>query len=71
MYVYEMLPEKLKKEIGLNKTKTDKLQEKIGLWHDTWTAYNFLSRQSFSKQIKDTLSELKEKEKKQFAMILP
>ncbi|WP_317897663.1 CHAD domain-containing protein [Aurantibacillus circumpalustris] len=66
MYVYEMLPKKLKKEIGLNKTKTDRLQEKIGLWHDTWTAFIFLSKQSFSKQIKNILSDLKEKEKKQF-----
>ena len=70
LYVYGALPEKLQKKIWVDKKKTDKLQERIGRWHDTWSAIAFLSRQNFSKQIRKTLLKLKEKEKKQFKALL-
>ena len=64
MFVYEVLPKKIKKEVVLNKRQINKLQEKVGNWHDTYSAIDFLSTHYFSKIPDDFLSKLKEKEQR-------
>lgn len=70
MYIYNALPKKLRKEIELDKVPINKLQEKVGKWHDTYSAVDFLSRQHFSKNLVDYIAKLEEKERKQFNSLL-
>lgn len=70
MYVHGALPEKWQTEIVLDRAETDRQQEEIGRWHDTWSAVTLLSRRRFSKKAKGVIAKLKEKEKKQFKALL-
>jgi CHAD domain-containing protein len=70
MFVYDALPKKIRKEVELNKEAIDKLQEKVGRWHDTYAAIDFLSRQNFSQNLGDHISNLEDKERKQFNKLL-
>ena len=70
MYVYNILPHKLHKEIKLNTSEITKLQSKIGKWHDHYSALNFLRRQHFSGQISKYIAILKEKENRQFFSLI-
>jgi len=66
MYVSKALPEKMQKKIDWNVTEIDKLQEKLGQWHDTYAAIHFFSQMKFPKKSAEFISTLKEKEKAQF-----
>jgi len=70
MFIYNALPKKLRKEVELDKATINKLQEKVGKWHDTYSAVDFLSRQHFSQNLVDYISTLEEKERKQFDALL-
>jgi CHAD domain-containing protein len=70
MFVYDALPKKNQKEIELGQEAIDKLQAKVGKWHDTYAAIDFLSRQNFSQNLDDYISDLKDKERKQFDKLL-
>lgn len=65
MFVYEVLPKKIRKEVDLNKRDIDKLQEKVGNWHDTYLAIDFLSNSNFPEMPVEFLSKLREKEIRQ------
>lgn len=47
MYVYKALPDNVQKSLNLDEPHINKLQEKLGLWHDTYAAISFFSRQQF------------------------
>lgn len=65
MSVYNLLPHELQKSVKINKSDLNKMQDRVGIWHDTYSAIRFLSKQSF--QGKDTLIlKLGAKEEKQF-----
>jgi len=66
MYVYIALPRRIKKEIELNEVEINKLQEKLGDWHDTYSAINFLSNEHFPINTSEYILKLKEKENRQF-----
>jgi len=66
MYVYDALPQKTRKAVGLNVQQINKLQNQLGNWHDTYTAVNFLSKEHFPVNSTEYILKLKEKEKIQF-----
>ena len=68
MYVYKVLPGKMRQSIGLETKYINKLQEKAGEWHDTYAVINFLH--SIRPVSVNYVSELKEKEKNQFKVLL-
>ena len=70
MYVYDILPGKLQSSFELNTGYINKLQEKIGKWHDSRSAIYFLSHWHISVKMHDYISALKEKEKKQFRSLI-
>ncbi|MHB9054590.1 MAG: CHAD domain-containing protein [Paludibacteraceae bacterium] len=65
MSVYDLLPHELQKSIKINKSDLDKMQEKVGIWHDTYSAIRFLSKQSFYGK-DNFISRLGAKEERQF-----
>ena len=66
MFVYEALPKKIRNEVVLNKRQINRLQKKVGNWHDTYSAIDFLSNHYFLKIPTNFLSKLKKKEQKKF-----
>lgn len=66
MYVYNILPEELQKKIELDFAAFNKQQKKIGKWHDTFSAIQFISNLPFSPKTEEYISILNEKEKRQF-----
>jgi len=70
MYMYNIMPKKMQKEIGLNHSAINKLQQKLGDWHDTYAAVKFLSDGHFPNKSDEYFVKLKLKEKGQFNAIL-
>lgn len=70
MYVYYVLPKRIKKEIELNEVEINMQQEKLGDWHDTYSAIKFISHKHFSMDTNESVLKLKEKEKIQFIALL-
>jgi CHAD domain-containing protein len=66
MFVYNALPKKMRKEIDLNEQHINKLQEKVGNWHDTYSSIEFLSYHYFKQKPVEYISKLKQEEIKQF-----
>ncbi|MGZ5283451.1 MAG: CHAD domain-containing protein [Bacteroidia bacterium] len=65
MYVYAILPEKMKKLVELDTALIDKVQKDVGCWHDTYAAIGFLSRNIFE-EMDEYISLLKQKEAREF-----
>jgi len=70
MYVYNILPKRIQKDIEFNEVEIDRRQDKLGNWHDTYSAINFLSHEHFPKKTSQYVAKLKEKENKQFNSLL-
>ncbi len=70
MYVYCALPKKIKKELEFNDVKINRQQEELGDWHDTYSVISFLSQEHFTTKTNEHLIKLKEKEKRQFNLLL-
>lgn len=66
MYLYDALPGKIQDDLKLNTREINKLQEKAGAWHDSYSSIGFISRQKIPGMKPGYLSGLEEKEKKQF-----
>ncbi|MBK9221821.1 MAG: CHAD domain-containing protein [Saprospiraceae bacterium] len=66
LFIYNALPNKIKKEIKLNELEIDKLQKMLGNWHDTYSAINFFSQEQFPMNTAEYILKLKAKEKRQF-----
>ena len=66
IYVYNALPKKLQNKIDLNEAAIHKQQKKLGEWHDTYSAIEFLSNKHLPKNTSEYISTLKEKENRQF-----
>jgi CHAD domain-containing protein len=66
MFIYNALPKRIKNEVNLDGQHINKLQEKVGNWHDTYSSIEFLSYGYFKKKSVDCISKLKKKETKQF-----
>ena len=66
MFVYNVLPKKIKKEIDLDEQHINKLQEEVGNWHDIYSSIEFLSCQYLKQKPVEYISKLKQKETKQF-----
>ncbi len=66
MYVYEFLPPKIQKELDIQPEKINKLQKRLGKWHDTFAAIVFLSELDFRNGNPGIMAHLKLKEQKQF-----
>jgi CHAD domain-containing protein len=69
MFVYNVLPKKIKKEVNLDEQHINKLQEKVGNWHDTYSSIEFLSYQFFKQKPVEYISKLKQKEIRQFTAL--
>ncbi len=69
MYVYKMLPQNLQKKIRWNEVLIKKQQHKLGEWHDTYSAVNFLSQKHFPKRTTEYISKLKDRERHQFNVL--
>ena len=54
IYRMEILPEQLKRELNLNKQYLEKLEEKIGKWHDTVIAIELSGTKAAIRKIHDT-----------------
>ena len=70
MYIYCALPRRMQNEIELNKAEINKLQKKLGVWHDTYSAIVFFSREPISTELSPYIMELKKKEKRQYNRLL-
>jgi CHAD domain-containing protein len=70
MYVYNVLPKRIQKEIELNETEINRQQQKLGDWHDTYSTINFLSHEFFPIKTAENVVKLKEQEKRQFNALL-
>lgn len=66
LYAYQALPKNLQKEIKFNVATITRQQEKLGDWHDTYSAIQFLSHQSLPTSATGYILKLKQNEKKQF-----
>lgn len=69
MYIYDALPEKKQKSIQLNTDKINKQQKKLGSWHDTYAAINFLSHENLYKKESPVITILNTRENRQFNAI--
>jgi len=65
MYMYNVMPKKMQKEIEINHS-LNKLQQKLGNWHDTYAAVKFLSNRYSPDKADEYFLKLKLKEKRQF-----
>lgn len=70
MYVYDVLPISLQKEIELDEVEVNRQQKKLGDWHDMYSALNFLSNEPLPSKTTEYVAKFKEKEKKQFYSLL-
>ncbi len=66
MYVYWVLPGRLKKKIILDEVEIDKQQKKLGIWHDTYSAIHFVSLMNLPGKTMEEVLKLKYKEERQF-----
>jgi CHAD domain-containing protein len=66
MFLYNALPKKIRKEVHLDEQHINKLQEKVGNWHDTYSSIEFLSYHYFKQKPIEYISKLRQKEVKQF-----
>jgi CHAD domain-containing protein len=66
LYIYNVLPKNLQKEIEFNETEINTLQMKLGDWHDTYSIIKFLSHQNLYKKLSKYILKLKEKESREF-----
>jgi CHAD domain-containing protein len=66
LYIYNALDDAQQKKLRFKPNSIDKIQEKIGKWHDVHGLVNFIAERSISKQLGTQLKELKKQEKKQF-----
>jgi CHAD domain-containing protein len=66
MFIYNALPKKIRKEVNLDEKHINRLQEKVGNWHDTYSSIEFLSYQYFKKKQVECISKLRQKEERQF-----
>lgn len=66
LFIYDALPKKIRKEVNFDKKHINKLQEKVGNWHDTYSSIEFLSCQYFKKKPVEYISKLRHKEIRQF-----
>lgn len=70
MYIYNALPNKIKKEIELNEIAIEIQEKKIGGWHDLHAAIEFLSLEYSAIKTSEYFLKTKEKEKRQFNALL-
>ena len=70
MYMYNLMPKKMQKEIKFKHSVINKLQQKLGDWHDTYAAVKFLSDGHFPDKTDEYFVRLKLKEKRQFNALL-
>ena len=68
MYIYAMLPAKMKNWIGLNEKYLNNLQVRAGKWHDTYAAISYFEQTSNAPEGK--LAALKAKEEKRYNALL-
>ncbi len=66
LYVYDALPKKTQKLIPLKTNEIVNLQEKLGDWHDAYSAIFYLSKLKPQVNIQGHLLKLKRQEKAQF-----
>lgn len=65
LYVYEILPKKLKRVLEINLRLINKVQNDVGQWHDTYSAIDFLLQNNANRKA-DFISSLNQSEAKQF-----
>lgn len=70
LYVYQILPKTLRKELPFNEEKTNKLQEKIGDWHNLYSSLNYLKKQNKSNRLSQITNQLNLEEEEAFAKLL-
>ena len=69
IYVYEVLPEKTQKVIGIDVKFINQIQKEVGAWHDTYAAIAFIKSKQFDEKF-ECISILMKKEVDQFEKLL-
>lgn len=69
LYIFKALPKTVRQHIGFNNKVLNKLQLRIGLWHDTAAAMFFIKQHNDQGNFNLYLSVLHKKEKRQFKNI--
>lgn len=70
VYIYDVLPKKLQKEIDLDKKLILKQQHQLGEWHDLYVAVQILSSLKISNGSQESIEKLKEDEKQKFQEVI-
>lgn len=66
MYVFDVLPKKERKYLKFNKEKFDKIQHKVGEWHDTTIFLNFIEKNGSTGSTNSLLKATRKKEELEF-----
>lgn len=69
LFVYSVLPNKIKNKLDLPIELLQDLQEELGAWHDTWAAIQFLQRKKIDQHL-SCMEVLYQLEENQFGVLL-
>lgn len=69
LFVYAVLPDKIKNKLDLHVDLLHDLQDEVGAWHDTWAAIQFLKRKKIDQQL-SCMEVLYQLEANQFGVLL-
>lgn len=69
LFVYSMLPNKIKNKLDLPVDLLHDLQNEVGAWHDTWAAIQFLQQKRIDRQL-SCMEVLYQLEANQFGVLL-
>lgn len=69
-FIFKALPKRMQKNIELNEEEINYQQKKLGDWHDTYSAINFLFHEPLPINTSEYILKLKKKEKRQFNALL-
>jgi len=69
LFVYSMLPNKIKNKLDLPVDLLHDLQNEVGAWHDTWAAIQFLQQKKIDQQL-NCMEVLYQLEANQFGVLL-
>lgn len=70
MYVYNLMPEKIQRDMDVDHLSIDRLQTKMGKWHDLHSVIELISHEDASKGNEHYLDKVKQVELKQFNALL-
>ncbi len=66
MYLFNLLPERMQRSLDIDHLSIDRLQAKMGKWHDLHSAIELIAQEQALKVNQPYLNKLKQEELKQF-----